>query len=437
MINQQQATIYAVIKQRLSTATIVYALQTSSLFLLQVFFARTVAGSEFGAFVFYYALIKMLCTPSLSGLNRAVVRFIPLYITEQSWGKLLGLLIFSTLFVLSGGFIIAFAASLLLAHGQLPDLSLKLLIFFVPLFALTYLLRGVLKGLKLVLLSILPMACLHEFMALVSAFGIAHSKIWYSSWNVMLFGVLLLVLVIEAGIISYYLPKVIFKYKPVYAIKCWIATSVPIMISSSIKIFYHMSTVPMVYWLLGAKDAGYYGAALILAKFVAIPIRSMSIAANPYFASYHQDADRHKLPYLVSTTLRLGFRPFGLILLITLLFGKWMLLLFGNGFSLSYLSLCLLIIAKGFGLWTGLATSLLNMTGNAQKPIYPLSIMALLNVALTYILTSKLGINGAALAFLLTQIILAVWFNQISLKRLQINVFKLTFKPAPLSWLGT
>lgn len=416
------------IMKRMLEAGGFYFLQAIILLALHITISRWLGSvDQYGMYIFYYALIKMISVPALLGFNRAAVRFLPLYLADNKLDKVAGFLLFSLLSVLVCGFVLAFIVSHFLNSHIVSVSSSILFIFFVPLFSLAFLLRGFLKGFKLVILSVAPMSLLYELMALLAAFGIATSSLNIHTINAIVFVAIGVVLCVELLTLFYILPKSFFKNVPSFDIKLWLTNAIPMMISSSAKIIYHLASLIVVYKALDAKACGIYGTVIVLAKFISVPVRSMSIAANPYIATAKKDPNPLVLKQLITSAMQLSIKPMALMLVIAILLGKWILSAFGDAFTAGYLSLLLLMFAKCVGIWSGFGTSILNMAGFAKKPILPLIVAAVLNIILTVLFVKTMNITGAALAFLLTQGVNAVWFNFLCVKKLNLNLLKLLF----------
>ena len=96
-----------------------------------------------------------------------------------------------------------------------------------------------------------------------------------------------------------------------------------------------------------------------------------------------------------------------------ILFGKWFLLLFGNGFIKGVTALSILSIGQIVNAATGSVCILLVMTGYERDAVAGIGVSVVINIIMNVLLIPKWGIIGAAIStafsLILWNILLTIW----------------------------
>ena len=156
--------------------------------------------------------------------------------------------------------------------------------------------------------------------------------------------------------------------------------------------------------LSSKKDVGVYNAAFKLAIIALIVINAVNTIFGPriseLFSQNKFDKIEKEYHNARKTTIYLTLP----IIIILILFRKQLLLLFGNEFLYGETAFTIIVCGLLINIFAGGVDHFLNMTSH-QKQLRTFTIIsASLNVCLNYFLIKRMGINGAAIASLVSSL---------------------------------
>ena len=219
-----------------------------------------------------------------------------------------------------------------------------------------------------------------------------------------------------AGILAVLLTEVFFAFKKhdkgkvhnLVSARQMIKYASPMMFSGIMLYLLNWTDVFMLGALVSEKELAHYNVAYKIASLSMLVTISMNVVLAPRIAAFYNEGNLAALHKTVKKTTHL-------IIILTLpvvvgiaLFGNFILAYFGQGYTGAWTAL--IIIATGFLLnaMTGNVDQVLNMTGN-QKLLQNITIVGfIVNVALNVVLIPSYGINGSAMASLVTNVIFNV-----------------------------
>ncbi len=154
----------------------------------------------------------------------------------------------------------------------------------------------------------------------------------------------------------------------------------------------------------GFESIAYYSVAVKLATVMALALMSVNIVVAPKIAEIYSTNDFEKLNKLINDSARIIFVISIPVLIILFVFSDFMLGLFGENYVLAREALLLLLGGQFFSSLCGPGAVYLNMTGK-QKKLNTILILGLgINVILNLVLIPAYGIEGAAVATLISMI---------------------------------
>ncbi|MBC8301262.1 MAG: polysaccharide biosynthesis C-terminal domain-containing protein [Pelagibacterales bacterium] len=154
----------------------------------------------------------------------------------------------------------------------------------------------------------------------------------------------------------------------------------------------------------GFESIAYYSVAVKLATVTALALMSVNIVVAPKIAEIYSTNDFEKLNKLINDSARIIFVISIPVLIILFVFSDFMLGLFGENYVLAREALLLLLGGQFFSSLCGPGAVYLNMTGK-QKKLNTILILGLgINVILNLALIPAYGIEGAAVATLISMI---------------------------------
>lgn len=384
----------------------VFTLIAAVALLVELVLARVLGKNAYGIYVFAITITGFLILAARAGIDLAIVRFIPGYISREQWDKAKGLLQFSQWFVvaMSAATLVAtYLVVILFVRDQNPELADTLFFsaWLVPGMALGILYQASARAFKVVvspqfILHVLPSLILVGTVYVIHVYAIrtisAQDAALYKA--ILTFMAMLMLMIMYRGMV----PIQTRKAQPSYLIKEWTGTGAmifSIMIMS--QLVFQIGTLQLG-WLIHTDTAGIYNAANKIAQLAAFPFMAVNMLGATLIAELYASGRIEELQSLLRRIARITFAGTTLIVLGLAVFGKWFLSLFGHDFTEAYIPLCILLAGH---LFIALSGPLLTVMAQAGKHL-PASIIVgcsvILNIILNFILIPKFGMYGAAMA---------------------------------------
>lgn len=184
--------------------------------------------------------------------------------------------------------------------------------------------------------------------------------------------------------------------------------SSPMMFSSIMLFLLNWTDIFMLGAMRTEEEVGLYNLAYKIASLNMLVIISMNVVIVPKIAELYNSKKMQELHTMLKKTTHLIIGISGILYLFLILFSGFILSIFGSSFEEG--KTAMIIISTGFliNAMTGTVDQVLNMTGN-QKILKNITIFGfLINVILNFVLIPYMGINGAAIASLTTNVIFNV-----------------------------
>jgi O-antigen/teichoic acid export membrane protein len=155
----------------------------------------------------------------------------------------------------------------------------------------------------------------------------------------------------------------------------------------------------------GFDQIAYYSVSVKLAMVTTLALMSVNIVIAPRIAEIYEKREFQSLQQLIKHSTRIIFLISICVLSILFFFSEEILNLFGEGYVVAKKALIFLLAAQFFNSVSGPGAIYLNMTGR-QKTLNKILITGLaINITLNFYLIPTHGINGAAMATLISLII--------------------------------
>jgi O-antigen/teichoic acid export membrane protein len=180
--------------------------------------------------------------------------------------------------------------------------------------------------------------------------------------------------------------------------------SSPMMLSSLMLFLLNWNSVFMLGAMVSEQEVGIYNLAYKLASLAMLVIISMNIVLAPKIAELYKTNNLKELHSVIIKATRLVIILTAPIVLFLLFFSNFVLGVFGANFVQGKTALVIISIGVMLNVVTGNVDQILNMTSH-QKILKNITIFGfLLNVLLNVLLIPFYGINGAAVASLITNL---------------------------------
>ena len=366
--------------------------------------ARLLGAKEYGVYAYAISWAQLLAVPAVMGLNTLLVREVAKYKTLEDWGSLRGILRWSDRVVLLTSIGIAAIFSLIVwfLRGKFsPEVRTALWIAMglVPLLSFLLLRQGGLQGLGYVVEAQVPQLFLLPATFLVLTVGV------YFVFG--LSGAVAVGLRFIAGLVAVatalfslrrHLPELATDAPSLYRQREWLRSTLPLLFVGTAGIINQRISTVMVGGMLGPEKAGILDVALRGASLVSFTLMAVNMPLAPAVAKLHAKGERERLQSLVTKSARVALLGSLPIALGMILFGRWVLLIFGREFTGGSTVLAILSAGQLVNVAMGSVALLLNMSGHERDTARGIGITALVSVVLSAVLIPVWGVEGAAVA---------------------------------------
>jgi O-antigen/teichoic acid export membrane protein len=420
------------LKQLLTSAGGTFILRCISMaltFLTSVFLARFLGVLEFGYYNSAIALIGLLSVVCTVGIEHLIVRQAASYATQGSWNLLVGLIRRATQLTVTASIIIS-ALTVALAFGFSVTYRHELLygIALLPVLTLLRLRSALLQGLHKVLSGLFP-----EFVALATLF-LAILLTIYVSFRDLLSTTSVLLSQLSASIVAllivHYLarrlrPEEFNAAMPSYDTYSWLKTALPLLFIGGTAAVQQYVDIVMLSFLKGPIEVGLYRPALQIGSLITFASFAVIRGLRPIVSDLHAKGDIQALQSTAVTSARLTLAfalPVGAVVYI---FSAEFVSIFGPDFAESAGPLRIFVIGLMLVAALGHGGIVLVMTGYEMAVAFGFGFVVICNIILNIILIPLYGIEGAALATMISQVFIQIVFVVLVFRKLTINTTSL------------
>lgn len=382
-----------------------YALQIGSVllsFLTSILLARLLGPSSFGDYAYALNWALVLSTLTTLGLDKLSVRSVASYSSKEQWSFVKGLVHWSTIRAVLFSFFIMATALLLGRYRLDPSLTITLAIalLLIPLFTLTRIYQGVLRGLNYIvsgqLAETLVRPLFYIILLLISLLTAGQLNAPLAMGLHALAAALSLVMI--SVMLLYVLRPKTGLLKPATEGKIWWSIAIPLLVSGLLEILNQRASILMLGSLLNTEAVGIYNVAKRLTEPTVFVLVAVNVTLAPRIASYYANDQLQEMQSTVTRSVRLALLVAAPIALIIVLLGPWLLLMWGPAFRAGYSAAIILTLGQLLQAAVGPVILLLNMTDHEREVVIGLAVSTTLTIILNYILIPRFGINGAAIA---------------------------------------
>jgi len=214
----------------------------------------------------------------------------------------------------------------------------------------------------------------------------------------------LLSFVVICVILLFYFPFNQINVKTDYSYKKLFSLSLPMMFSALFLFLSNWTDVFMLGILSTKTDVGVYNAAFKLAIIAFIVINAINTVFAPKISELFSQNKLKEIEVEFHKARRMTIYLTLPIIIIIIAFRKQLLSLFGDDFVYGETALTIIVCGLLINVFSGSVDYFLNMT-NHQKPLRTFTIIsAVINIVLNYFLIKEMGINGAAIASVISSL---------------------------------
>ena len=376
--------------------------------------ARTLGASEYGRYVFALAWMNVLVLVGKFELDTASVRFVGAYSGTEQWSFLRGFLRRSGQIVAAVSIAIAVISALLVValNGRIERgtaLSFLAASALLPIAAMAQLKASAIQGLKHVARAQAPSIVIRPIVFVIGVLGLHYvvgQSVTAPVAILLQLAATSVALLLTLKFLQTVLPDAVRQATEAFDTRYWMKTAAGLLvISGGQTILSTNADVLVVGSLLGPEAAGKYGAASQLAAAVSFGVTAISFIALPIIADLYARHALKELQALITHVARLGLLLSVPVLIVLSVAAGPVLSAFGPSFADAAGILILLGFDQLIGVIFGIAGYLLVMTGHQVTAARVIVGCAVLNLALTFVLTPRFGLLGAGLATTITTLV--------------------------------
>lgn len=382
-----------------------------------VVLARLLGKEDLGIFIYALSWERILVIPATLGFRKLLVREISIYQTKAQWGEFHGLVKLVnrfTFFISICLALIAYFVSRVLENGTDPRIleALLLALFLLPIDALTINRTSILQGLKQIIRSQLPELLIAPIISLLfigCLYVVSGNNL---SVNYVLFSRII------AFYIAFYvgsrwlirsLPSIVKQTQPKFYVHKWLSSAIPLMFLEGMRTIHHQTDALMLGAMQGPETVGIYAVLSKGVMLVVFILGSVDTAISPMIAKLYALGEIEKLQKIIIKSSRSVFVVSLMVTMAFIFLGHWFLMLFGQDFLAGQTALTILCIGKMIGALTTSSSFLLAMTGHERHIIVSASTCSVLNVILNFLFIPRWGIEGAAFATSISNVVMHFW----------------------------
>ncbi len=206
-----------------------------------------------------------------------------------------------------------------------------------------------------------------------------------------------------------------------------IGESFSVSLSSILSILLAYIPVLFIAKYCTAQDLGIYNVSLRIALIMNFILTTLNKLVASKLSYYYFNNNKEELEKTLRFTVTTSFIISFPILLLNVLIPEKLLSIFGTEFISGSLVLIFLSISQIINILSGSIGTLFNMTGLHNYLVLIISVTLVVDISLSYLLTPSFGIEGAAIASMITVILWNLTSVILMYKKRKIQTFYIPF----------
>lgn len=188
---------------------------------------------------------------------------------------------------------------------------------------------------------------------------------------------------------------------------------------------------------LNARDVGIYAVAMALVAFVPIVLQSVNQIFSPTIADLHARGQLAMLARIFQTLTKWSFGLTLPLAAVMIIFAPVLMRIFGNDFEIGWPILVIGTVGQLVNCGVGSVGYLLMMSGYQRDLVRIQAVMAVVMLALGFLLIPRWGIVGAASAAAITNLASNLWYLWEVRRRLAMSPYNMSYLGLFLPLAGT
>jgi len=382
------------------------------LFSLHIMLARLLGTEQYGIYVYALTCINILTMFCLLGFHTSLVRFVAEYNIKKQWGLLRGILRRSNQIVLCFSFIVSLIG-IVVVRTLSSQMTNEMLITFyfsfilLPFVAFCRLREASLRAFKRIVQSKSLMQIIRPVLTgliVIILFLLLGDKLKARHVVAANLAAVLCVVLTGTFFLHKLLPGKIMKTKPDFYSKKWLKISLPLLLVAGMHIILKRTDIVMLGALKGSEQAGIYSAASRIADLVVFALIAINSILAPMISEMYHTGQKQQLQKIVTIAAWVIFAFTLGVSTFLVIFGKFVLSLFGLEFIKALVPLLILLFGQIVNSLSGSVGLIMSMSGRQKMLGLIISSNAAANIILNFALIPILGITGAAISTAATMI---------------------------------
>lgn len=376
------------------------------------FFVTRYLGAEvYGKYIYIFSILSFFAIFVRLGLDNGILYFMPKLISENKEKDIEKFITITLAFVSISSIIVIlfiklFGADLISNSLNKPEIfdGLRIMIPMIFLIGLQSVLVSIYKSFNRVnefVLStniITPITQTFFFIWLYYI-GFRFYGIVISVTLGYIIGIVYLLINLKNKML-----KLNFNFDYIKEYRKVILFSTPVFLNGLVSFFIEKTDTFMIGYYLTNLEVGVYNVALKVGTLSIFILSAFNTMFAPRISALYQKGKVNDIEYLYKKITNYSLSITALIFMMILVFNKEFMLIFGKDFLIGSTALIIIGIGQIVNSGVGPAGYINVMTGNPRYALYISSIAIFLNVGLNIIMIPKWGINGAAIASMLSNI---------------------------------
>jgi O-antigen/teichoic acid export membrane protein len=369
--------------------------------------ARALGPMGLGIYAIAMATNSLIGIPAKAGLPSLVVREVAVAHQNEAWGRMRGVLLFSTLMVLSTSIVLSavtlaglklFGPAEWSSHLETQAWALAL----IPIMAFGNVRGAALLALRRPILGQLPELLIRPGLYLALLIGAALLEPgWLTPARAVILQIIASVAAFVTGAALLYraVPPEAHKAKPVTAVRAWLTSALSFSMTAGLRAAQPSLAVLMLGALGSTEAAGIFRLAQRGADLVAFGASTITRVIGPHLARLHASQAKVQLQKLATRAAQASTLAAVAVMLLYVVAGpRGLSWLFGESFEQSFIPILILSGAQTISAFFGVNTVLMNMARRERVVTASFAAGLTTQIALSFLLISRFGIEGAALS---------------------------------------
>lgn len=370
---------------------------------------RVLGARGYGVYAYALAWSTILAVPAGLGLPQLVVREIADYEVRQRPGLIKGLLQRSYLVVLVASAVVTAAAALVgvLVVGDGRDVRFTFLVglLLVPLVSVYHLGEGVMRGFRRVVEGRLSETTIQPLLLIglvVATAVVADGDITAPAAMALTVVSAAAAALVSQRLVHRTVPSSVRAADPTYLTSDWGRSARPLLLLHGAQILNVQIGTILLGTLATVTDSGAFSVAVRCALFVSFLQIVVSFPLAPSISRLRARGDRDRLQRLIRSSVVVVTATAVPLALVLVVFREPVLRMFDPAFASAETALVLLVVGELINVTMGPVGTSLTMTGHERLVAVAVTTALAVNALFGIALIPRLGIEGAAVARMLS-----------------------------------